>query len=303
MSAVSIRRPSPPVHVRARSGDARFLRMLRDGSFQGRVHSAFERVVNLERAGGGLFTLAARDVDDAPHTLVLDLPGFGDSGVEAGERVTAIGGTLAIAGRIAVDIDTATAWDPTLPPWPDDHTTVAANVALVRTRGDTLGSAVDERSAFAAEVTAMLEQRADALRAALLCGDAEAAVRHGIDMLGLGPGLTPSGDDFLLGLLAALHVPQGPAGRLAAIGAAIAAAAPRRTHAISVAALEAAATGRVRASIHAFVRALMHGRRECLQAALDDVLAIGSTSGADIVSGVLCGFEVHLQLGGSVQCQ
>jgi hypothetical protein len=81
------------------------------------------------------------------------------------------------------------------------------------------------------------------------------------------------------------------------------AGAERATHAISLAALTQAAAGRVRASIAALVEHLLHRPPEAVVAPLRAVLAIGSTSGNDIVAGLRCGLELNIFHGGMSSCQ
>jgi hypothetical protein len=99
---------------------------------------------------------------------------------------------------------------------------------------------------------------------------------------------------LLLGLFAVLHLPGGPCEPLRDLGRQILGRAAHRTHAISVCALRAAAEGRVRARIIALLSALIAGERDKMLAALRAVLAIGSTSGRDIVAGIVLGFEAQL---------
>ncbi|HMA09648.1 MAG TPA: DUF2877 domain-containing protein, partial [Ramlibacter sp.] len=66
----------------------------------------------------------------------------------------------------------------------------------------------------------------------------------------------------------------------------------RHTNTISAAALKAAARGQVRECIQTLLGELMAGTPEAAAAALAPVLAIGSTSGGDIVAGIVAGFEV-----------
>ena len=75
------------------------------------------------------------------------------------------------------------------------------------------------------------------------------------------------------------------------------AGAERRTGAISVAMLRAAAEGRVRECVIALLRELVAGDPQGVAAALARVLAIGSTSGGDMAAGIVAGFDVQLQLG------
>lgn len=105
-------------------------------------------------------------------------------------------------------------------------------------------------------------------------------------LLGLGPGLTPSGDDFLGGLLIALRLLNR--GDLAArLWAGLEAAAARRSVELSVAHLRAAAAGRGGAALHAALNALVTGRADDLPAALERIHGIGHTSGWDALAGAV----------------
>jgi uncharacterized protein DUF2877 len=283
--------------MQALSIDAALLRSSRDGRLRGFVHSAFERVINVERKDGELFTIAGRDLDNAPATLIADAAGFTAMGITRGDRVDAVQSGIAIAGRLDIRLDGACAWDAQLPGYPADDSRLRGNLRKLRARigtraiggGRPRGTAP---SAIARGMAAALQRRACMLRAALCAGDLAAAGLHGKAMIGLGPGLTPSGDDFLVGLFATLHVPQNPCRELAGVCDDILVDVARRTNAISAAALQAAARGRVREVIQDLIRELVQGTPDRLAAALSRVLAIGSTSGTDIVAGMLCGFEV-----------
>jgi uncharacterized protein DUF2877 len=277
--------------VQALSVDAALLRS-RERCMHGFVHSVFERVVNVEGEDGELFTLASRDLDDAPQTLIADTASFTMMGIARGDRVDATREGIAIGGRIGIRLEGARAWNGKLPSYPADDSRLRRNLGKVRALIGSRAIGGRPPSGFAFTMAATLERRAAMLRAALEAGDIRRAVLHGRAMVGLGPGLTPSGDDFLVGLFAALHVPGNPRGELASACDLIVCGVERRTNAISVAALKTAARGRVREAIQDLVRELTEGPPNELAAALTRVLAIGSTSGTDIVAGILCGFDV-----------
>ena len=102
-------------------------------------------------------------------------------------------------------------------------------------------------------------------------------------LIGLGPGLTPSGDDYLGGLLIALHAlerrPQAQAlwrwlePRL------------KRTSAISAAHLAAAAAGEGHEALHACLEALA-SRNADWPKTLDQVANVGHVSGWDALAGI-----------------
>jgi len=127
---------------------------------------------------------------------------------------------------------------------------------------------------------------APVLHAAARClqdGDGAAAGNHLVTVLGLGPGLTPSADDAVAGLLLAARAAAGAVADLP--GALVARAAPARTTAVSAALLAHAAAGRAAPQVVGAVEALA-GRGD-LGPALDALWALGHSSGADTAAGIL----------------
>jgi|GEM_PF-3159614 len=110
-------------------------------------------------------------------------------------------------------------------------------------------------------------------------GNLEACARG---LIGLGPGLTPSGDDFLMGALAALDG-LGQTNMHAALGAAVVAAAGG-TSPLSASLLRAAAAGHVGEKLHVMVAALLAGDTD---AAIAAAARIGHTSGWDALAGAV----------------
>jgi hypothetical protein len=115
-----------------------------------------------------------------------------------------------------------------------------------------------------------------------LTGDTPAPV----DLLGLGPGLTPSGDDVLCGMLVALHA-VGQAGMAAELYGALAEAAPTATSPISAAFLRAAAEGLGCEALHATIAAVLEGRAEAVSDRAEALGRIGHTSGWDGMAGAV----------------
>lgn len=294
--------------TRAASIDTGLLQALH-GGFNGRVHSAFERVVNVEHGGSGeMFTLACRGMDNAPHTAILRLAGFGACGIAGGDAVRADAQGIWLGERLQIMLADAAPWECTLPAYPADSSRLRTNLRWLQAELDRLDAAggmlAPPRggSAFEVAVADMLAQRSAQLADALARGDHAAARGHAVSLFGLGPGLTPSGDDFLVGLFAVFNIAGSPCQGWLGGGAEVLGSAARATHAISLAALRQAARGRVRESIAALIGQLMHGTPGHLAPALRRVLAIGSTSGADIVAGVRCGLELNISHEGRRSC-
>lgn len=280
--------------MQAVSIDAEGYACWRAGAGRATVHSVFERVINLQSAGGELFAIGAAGVDDAPSTVVADGP-LAVSGVTPGDPVAAGDNSIAIPGRVELALAGARAWRAVLPAYPAHDARLRRNLAVVRA-ALARHSPPTAFSALGRELDALLAHRRGLLCAALAAGDRDAACRHGQAMLGLGHGLTPSGDDFLAGLMVVLHLPGGPGVALRDVGLQMVHGAERRTNAVSVAMLRSAAEGRVRECVIALLRELVAGDPHGLDGALARVLAIGSTSGSDMAAGIVAAFGVQLQL-------
>jgi hypothetical protein len=143
------------------------------------------------------------------------------------------------------------------------------------------------------------------LAAACAAGDLADAVEAAERIVGLGPGLTPSGDDILCGLLVSLRLVGGAvrhgeaAVRMADwIGAAVTADAGTRTTALAATLLHCAAAGGAGAEVAAVLRFV--GGHEppggAGQSAVRRLLSVGHTSGADLAHGVLAGCRAALAL-------
>jgi hypothetical protein len=109
-------------------------------------------------------------------------------------------------------------------------------------------------------------------------------------LLGLGPGLTPSGDDYLGGVLISLHA-AGRAGSAAALAKLVVPEAPARTSRISAAHLACAAEGEGAAALHETISALLGASGISLEDCLRAIDSIGHSSGWDALAGALAMFR------------
>src|SRR3954447_18288110 len=127
-----------------------------------------------------------------------------------------------------------------------------------------------------------------ALRGAVRRADLDAALRTAARLIGLGPGLTPAGDDVMSGVMAGLVLLGHPAAERFA--AAVYALAAGRTTELSRALLRHAARGRVSAEYAAVLHGLV-GERP-LAPAIAGLLATGSTSGRALALGLCTAIDL-----------
>ena len=105
-----------------------------------------------------------------------------------------------------------------------------------------------------------------------------------VDLLGAGRGLTPSGDDCIVGVLVALHA-LGERRVGALVADTVARCAPRRTSRLSAAHLAAACAGEAIEPVHAAIEAV--AGHASPGPALDTLDEYGHGSGFDALAGVL----------------
>lgn len=121
-----------------------------------------------------------------------------------------------------------------------------------------------------------------ALRGAVRRADLDAALRTATRLIGLGPGLTPAGDDVMAGTIAGLVLLGHPSAERFAAG--VYALAAGRTTELSRALLRHAASGRVSGEYAAVFHGLV-GERP-LGPAVNNLIATGATSGRAMALGL-----------------
>lgn len=289
------------MQLRALSADTALLPLLRASPAPARVHSVFARVVNVQLAGERLLSLACRLADDAPDSVVVDLDSWSSFDIAPGTDVRLADGWIDIGSRLSIELDDARPWQPRRPVYAQDTARLRANVPAAQGYLDHHGKGLGLRRAAGSNRTDLeramvtaFRRNAEGLCDALARDDETLANEHVDVLVGLGPGLTPSGDDFLLGLLAVLNISGSPEHAWRPIGDRVVERAQMQTHLISAAALRHAAKGRVRASVIDLCDALMHACPTAMRHALNRVMRIGASSGSEIALGVLAGFRLHL---------
>lgn len=254
-----------------------------------RVRALGHRAAVALRASGG-WTTPLPDFPDAPYAM-------------AGDEIIWIGESGAMHPR-AVFVDQPTSREHlsigSLTPWSApaldlDATAVARLHAALSNLAATLAAKPGAHGFAPLLAARRLAFPLQARRAAALtlgrtarADDPLAFADAAQTLLGLGSGLTPSGDDYVGGALFALHAihPRQRAWQAAAAG--ICRLAASRTHAISAALLADLASGDSFAALHEMVAAAAAGLAPAtLAASVHGLTAIGHSSGWDMLTGLL----------------
>lgn len=127
-------------------------------------------------------------------------------------------------------------------------------------------------------------QSSNSLVSSLAIADLPSSLLAAKQLAGLGIGLTPSGDDFLMG---ALHAARIIHSRETAtlLAQAVAESAAPLTTSLSAAWLRSAGRGEAGILWHQFFDALVAGDTIRIKASVEKILAVGETSGADALAG------------------
>ena len=258
---------------------------LRDGA-KGNVAAAFRRSFYVQTGARRLACIGPAGLGAGPLNVLLADGWDAAMLPRQNTPIHVIGGHLRI-GPLAIDLDRAAAWRPNPVNWSasaigDAHRRIAS-FAAGRLPGEGLAPVV-----FTNVAEDAVARRAAPAIAALkdwLGGKGGAAPPEAcVILVGLGPGLTPSGDDLIGGVLIALRSlgRHDAADRLAVWVLRLA----DRTNNISLAHLTAATAGEGSAALHAALSALAAGDSPALSQSVDALAAIGHVSGWDALAGV-----------------
>jgi hypothetical protein len=253
--------------------------------WSGRVHGVFARACNVA-CGELLMTIGTRAVGDGPTTVLLaSNPGDLRDRFAEGERIDARQGRIRSA-RIELELANARVWRPA------ERGPLVSDMLLEARLHDVSVQLDARRAAQPNVLDREARDVAKALAAACATLDIAAARAHVDRLIGWGEGLTPAGDDFIVGLLAGLDTLVRCDAARAAFRDALAthsAASTQRTTTIAAHALRLAAAGAWSARIDRLLAAICCSseRGRDIEAALHELLALGATSGADTACGIV----------------
>jgi hypothetical protein len=277
------------------------------GAFNASIHSVFRSAVNLKFEGDWhLLTLVASFDADLPHGIRVDTPeGFTFEHLQVGAAVTCSNGVVRFqSASIEVDLNKARRWDCDLSVYHFDWTNPSVSGAW-----QLVWRALNERQlAYGAEMvgahllhpqdvegSATLRRLADGM-AQLLAATAgyDLSVSTGVaQLIGLGQGVTPTGDDLLVGYIAGLWCRIGIDARrkeyVSNLGRTLIDLGVKTTD-VSRSFLYHAALGHVSSRLAGLAEAICQGQDSTnLLEKADATMSVGHTSGMDAVTGLLLG--------------
>jgi len=273
----------------ARSISHRAAAILRPG-VTGRVLASFERVCDLVTDAGEVVALVWSGIGNGPLNVVLN--GSPGAALPVGARFF-VGERLLTVGTVTFDLAPADPWD-ARPDW---------DALRVRRAQILAAAAIARSSSSGLQKGSLLKQAGPAVEAAVAAfgeawqrGARDELVAVARGLCGLGPGLTPAGDDWLAGWLLAQHLAEDLRGLWPTAGwydleGLIAEVAADGTTTLSRAFLACAAAGEADQDWHMLLQALAEDPMTNLPIyqSIDAILTHGATSGAAMLAGFFAG--------------
>jgi Protein of unknown function (DUF2877) len=258
------------------------------------VEAVFERSIYL-RSGDMFVCIGEPSIGNGPLTLIADLGGarpLTSLGLFPGQPASMSDRCIAIGDKVRLTLDRCVLWRQ--PPWPaslplselNDLRSAIAHRMTFEAPRESLARVYCRPEGGAESPLTRISRPRIARFESWLLGALDRSTPSPApvaELIGLGPGLTPSGDDFLVGALALL---DALAARRAheALARAITDLARRSTSALSECLLKTAAAGHFGEDLCCAVSAVVTGKPDQAVAA---IRKIGHSSGWDMMAGIL----------------
>ncbi len=262
----------------------------------GEIHSTYRSTINVRFPGDRLVCLHSGRELIAPFGIALGQrfrsPAF--ERIAKGTPVETAEGALRVADA-GLEVSTAGApiWEPKAlpaslpPPAARRHAELLKGIVLRHENPDGMAGLVD-----VADTTPLLRRARPSVTTLVegLARSEPALLMAGAEpLLGLGPGLTPAGDDFLAGFLG-MAVLANPAAvtLMRDAGSAFLRLARKQTTLLSYAFLAEALQGVLAPPVDALAAAILQGAEPKIVAhAAQEAAALGHTSGLDMLAGMV----------------
>lgn len=239
--------------------------------WEGHVHSVFQNSCNIQMDHGPLVTLHRFDFGMLPHSLYA--PELSTANWRQGDQARADQTGLRVGEQTLAWAQEVRQENTRIPVRGEIPSELEQAWCLLRNK-----QKAAQTHPMVEEIYLRLRQAIQQLWGGILCGDREEVSLQCKACIGLGQGLTPSGDDMLLGTLAALHMYRPDWAEF--LGKEIL-PLTTRTNDISRSYLELAVQGYAATPV---IRAAEHP--DSIES-VELLLSVGHSSGCDILEGML----------------
>lgn len=268
-------------------------------TYQPRILHVFDYVCNLINEHGEVLSVVAPQIGNGPFNIVVeDDNNFTEQlGLES---LVSTSRTQITLGDLTIRMPDAKLWNPQ-PDWEvlhakrDDITrqlSALPNIDYLKLSG--FDTPLDDHSGLLNHQHLPITPISNSLISSLVNTNLASSLKAAQQLAGLGIGLTPAGDDFIMGAILAawiLHPPDVASELAKEITDTV---APLTTS-LSAALLKSAGRGEAGQVWHDLFDALISADKMVIQESVDQLLSVGHTSGADALTGFLGVFNSYAE--------
>lgn len=249
--------------------------------FRGTIHSIFHKALNLKLEEGDMLSLLVSRIDKSPTSIILNLDSFTPFNAKVGDEFY-IEDKKLIVGLEEISLDHAFKYELKLPNIDKKSRFLEDNLSIAHEYMDSLIKNVNNPMELL--IFKKLKESANNLKLGLEISSIFKS------LIGMGIGLTPSGDDFLVGFMSVAFLEVSGMENFKAAFESLIFEARSLTNEISYSVLKNASRGYFKQIYSDFIDSFFTStiRDEDFEA----ILKMGYSSGRDTLLGIITGLEI-----------
>ncbi|EJD6377802.1 MULTISPECIES: DUF2877 domain-containing protein [Providencia] len=277
------------------TADTQFLNLLHQPSPQGTIEQVFNKAINFS-IDNALYTLLCSQLDNAPNSCRLINKNFSLFNIKKGEPINLLNKEILIGDNYLLSFSLCKEWRQPVINFSDNKLKNSNYLLYIEKQINRLDLILTENKSslfkyqgdnfFYLSMTKQLVQLRSELIESIIKKNKENIVYVIRQFVGLGIGLTPSGDDYLVGLMAflllighpvAIFYPEFFKGITQSLS---------QTTPISAITLEKALNREYRENMQQLIQSLVDAKETNIYPQFLEILNIGSSSGSDMLFGL-----------------
>ncbi|MDD9341798.1 MAG: DUF2877 domain-containing protein [Providencia heimbachae] len=277
------------------TADTHFLNLLNQPQLSGKVEQVFNKAINIS-IDNRLFTLLSSPLDNAPNSCRLLNKDFSLLNIKSGDSFYLLDKDIAIGECYLLSFSLCKQWQQPIIEFIPDKIEKKDYQLFLRNQLKALDLILNsnESSLFNYQGDNVFylssSEKLNQLRTRLIRSLEKQEHQHLVStinqFIGLGIGLTPSGDDYLVGLMAFLLLKNHPAYLFYPEFYQGITQSKERTTPISAITLEKALNHEYRENMHQLIQSLVDAKETEIYSQFLAILNIGSSSGSDMLFGI-----------------
>ncbi|HBC7431055.1 TPA: DUF2877 domain-containing protein [Providencia rettgeri] len=277
------------------TADTHFLNLLHQPSPQGTIEQVFNKAINFS-IDNVLYTLLCSQLDNAPNSCRLINKDFSLFDIKDGESINLLDKEILVGNNYLLSFSLCKEWQQPVINFNDNKLKKPSYLLYIEKQISSLDLILTENKSslfkyqgdnfFYLSMTKQLVQLRSELIESIIKKNKENIIYVIRQFVGLGIGLTPSGDDYLVGLMAflllighpvATFYPEFFKGITQSLG---------QTTPISAITLEKALNREYRENMQQLIQSLVDAKETNIYPQFLEILNIGSSSGSDMLFGL-----------------